>query len=65
MSQDSASLIASIWREVLNALDLLHDQPELALSLATGIGFYIGQKKFGPVQFGGVYGTLLTALLLA
>ena len=42
----------------------LAGQPELCVFLAVGLGYYIGQRKFGPIQLGGVCGTLLVALLL-
>ena len=64
MPQDSVGLAASIWNALTPVLAFLRHEPELALFLAIGIGFYVGQKKIGPVQFGGVCGTLLTALVL-
>ena len=64
MPQDSAGFFASIGNSLTPLLQFLQHEPELALFLAIGIGFYIGQKKIGPVQFGGVCGTLLTALVL-
>ena len=64
MPQDSVGLAASIWSALTPVFDFLRHEPELALFLAIGIGFYVGQKKIGPVQFGGVCGTLLTALVL-
>ncbi len=64
MPQDSAGFAASIWNALSPIFDFLRHEPELALFLAIGIGFYVGQKKIGPVQFGGVCGTLLTALVL-
>lgn len=57
MPQTSAFSLAAL-------LHPLQHEPELALFIAIGIGFFIGQKKIGPVQFGGVCGTLLTALVL-
>ncbi len=45
-------------------LTLLANEPEIAVFLAVGTGFYIGKIKFGPVQLGGVCGTLIMSLLL-
>lgn len=42
----------------------LAHEPEIAIFLSVGIGFYIGAKKIGPIQLGGVCGTLIIALLL-
>lgn len=42
----------------------LASQPELCIFLSIGLGYFIGQRKIGPVQLGGVCGTLLVALLL-
>lgn len=42
----------------------LAGQPELCIFLAIGLGYFIGQRKIGPVQLGGVCGTLLAALVL-
>ena len=44
--------------------DLLRQVPELALFLALAIGYAIGQIKFGPIQLGGVCGTLIAALFI-
>lgn len=38
--------------------------PRIDAFFAVGIGFYIGKIKFGPIQLGGVCGTLLAALAL-
>ena len=64
MPQDSAGLFNALWNPLTTLFQFLQHEPELALFLAIGIGFYIGQKKIGPVQLGGVCGTLLTALVL-
>jgi putative transport protein len=42
----------------------LRGNPELALFLAIGIGFWIGSFKFGSFSLGGVTGSLLAALLV-
>ena len=44
--------------------ELLRSQPEIALFLSLAIGYFIGSFKLGPVQLGGVCGTLIVALLL-
>ena len=64
MPQDSVGFFSVLWNPLTTLLRFLQHEPELALFLAIGIGFYIGQKKIGPVQLGGVCGTLLTALIL-
>ncbi|WP_248321405.1 aspartate-alanine antiporter [Caballeronia sp. Sq4a] len=43
---------------------LLATQPEIALFASLAIGFFIGSFKFGPIQLGGVCGTLIVALIL-
>ncbi|VXB61758.1 Aspartate:alanine antiporter [Burkholderia sp. 8Y] len=43
---------------------LLATQPEIALFASLAIGFFIGSFKVGPVQLGGVCGTLIVALIL-
>src|SRR5476649_94442 len=43
---------------------VLHQVPELALFLALGLGYAVGQIRFGPIQLGGVCGTLIVALLI-
>lgn len=42
----------------------LKHQPEIALFLSLAIGYLVGSIRLGPVQLGGVCGTLLVALLL-
>ncbi|QSN61818.1 aspartate-alanine antiporter [Caballeronia sp. M1242] len=44
--------------------NLLGTQPEIALFASLAIGFFIGSFKFGPIQLGGVCGTLIVALIL-
>lgn len=44
--------------------ELLRTQPEIALFLSLAIGHLIGAVKLGPVQLGGVCGTLIVALLI-
>jgi len=43
---------------------LLVQNPEMALFLALAIGHLIGRVKVGPIQLGGVCGTLIVALIL-
>ncbi|WP_244814269.1 aspartate-alanine antiporter [Caballeronia sp. Lep1P3] len=43
---------------------LLSTQPEIALFASLAIGFFIGSFKLGPIQLGGVCGTLIVALIL-
>lgn len=43
---------------------LLVDHPEMALLLALALGHLIGMIRVGPVQLGGVCGTLIVALVL-
>jgi len=43
---------------------LLVDHPEVALFLALALGHLIGMLKVGPIQLGGVCGTLIVALIL-
>src|SRR5580698_4771038 len=43
---------------------LLATQPEIALFASLALGFWIGSFKIGPVQLGGVCGTLIVALIL-
>ena len=44
--------------------DVLRSHPEIALFLALCIGYAIGQIKFGPIQLGGICGTLIAALFI-
>src|SRR3984957_6789941 len=44
--------------------NLLARQPEIALFASLAIGFFIGSFKLGPLQLGGVCGTLIVALIL-
>ncbi|WP_437883101.1 aspartate-alanine antiporter [Pseudomonas sp. LRF_L74] len=41
---------------------LLQKQPEIALFFVLALGYAIGQIRFGPIQLGGICGTLITAL---
>ncbi len=43
---------------------LLQSSPEIALFLSLTCGYAVGRIRFGPVQLGGVCGTLLAALLI-
>ena len=45
-------------------VQLLQQEPLIALFLALAAGYAIGQIKFGAIQLGGVCGTLIIALLL-
>jgi len=50
---------------MLNAIAaLLTAIPEVALFAALAVGYAVGQIKFGPIQLGGVCGTLIAALLI-
>src|SRR5258707_11763277 len=44
--------------------NLLASQPEIALFASPALGFFIGSFKLGPIQLGGVCGTLIVALVL-
>ena len=44
--------------------NLLRAHPEIALFLALAIGYAVGQIKFGPIQLGGICGTLIAALFI-
>jgi len=44
--------------------ELLRAQPEIALFTSLAIGYLIGSFRIGPIQLGGVCGTLIVALLL-
>lgn len=44
--------------------DVLRAHPEIALFLCLSIGYAIGQIRFGPIQLGGICGTLITALVV-
>src|ERR1700749_5339587 len=44
--------------------ELLRSQPEIALFACLAIGYFIGSFRIGPVQLGGVCGTLIVALIL-
>ncbi|MFP3583216.1 aspartate-alanine antiporter [Paraburkholderia sp. SIMBA_055] len=44
--------------------ELLRAQPEIALFTSLAIGYLIGFFRIGPIQLGGVCGTLIVALLL-
>lgn len=43
---------------------LLRTQPEIALFLVLAIGHAVGQIRFGPIQLGGICGTLIAALVV-
>ena len=44
--------------------ELLKSQPEIALFACLAIGYFIGSFHIGPIQLGGVCGTLIVALVL-
>ncbi|MGV2291357.1 aspartate-alanine antiporter [Trinickia sp. YCB016] len=44
--------------------ELLRNQPEFALFASLALGYLIGSFKIGPIQLGGVCGTLIVALVL-
>jgi putative transport protein len=44
--------------------NLLKAQPEIALFASLALGYLIGSFKVGPIQLGGVCGTLIVALVL-
>ena len=44
--------------------DVLRAHPEIALFLCLCIGYAVGQIKFGPIQLGGICGTLIAALFV-
>ena len=44
---------------------LFQQSPEAALFLALGLGYIVGNIKFGQFQLGGIAGTLLAALLIS
>ncbi|MBO9513851.1 MAG: aspartate-alanine antiporter [Variovorax sp.] len=45
-------------------VDILRTHPEIALFLVLALGHAFGQIRFGPIQLGGVCGTLIVALLV-
>ncbi len=44
--------------------ELLRSQPEIALFVSLALGYFIGSFRIGPIQLGGVCGTLIVALVL-
>lgn len=49
---------------VADAVSLLQRQPEIALFLVLALGYALGQIRFGPIQLGGICGTLIVALVV-
>ena len=47
---------------VAEGIALLQRQPEIALFLVLALGHALGQIRFGPIQLGGICGTLIAAL---
>ena len=45
-------------------VEILRNQPEIALFLVLAIGHAVGQIRFGPIQLGGICGTLIAALVI-
>ncbi|MDM0105547.1 aspartate-alanine antiporter [Variovorax sp. J22R24] len=45
-------------------VDILRTHPEIALFAVLALGYAFGQIRFGPIQLGGVCGTLIVALLV-
>jgi len=45
-------------------VDVLAKHPEIALFVVLALGYALGQVRFGPIQLGGVCGTLIVALLV-
>ncbi|HEY4352450.1 MAG TPA: aspartate-alanine antiporter [Paraburkholderia sp.] len=45
-------------------VELLRAQPEIALFVSLALGYFIGSFRLGPIQLGGVCGTLIVALVL-
>ncbi|MGJ7510826.1 aspartate-alanine antiporter [Variovorax sp. GT1P44] len=45
-------------------VEILRTHPEIALFLVLALGYAFGQIRFGPIQLGGVCGTLIVALLV-
>ncbi|HEX7868250.1 MAG TPA: aspartate-alanine antiporter [Variovorax sp.] len=45
-------------------VEILKSQPEIALFLVLAIGYAVGQIRFGPIQLGGICGTLIAALVV-
>ncbi len=46
------------------AVSLLQQHPEIALFLVLALGYALGQIRFGPIQLGGICGTLIVALVV-
>src|SRR6201996_9116433 len=45
-------------------VELLRSHPEIALFVSLALGYFIGSFRLGPIQLGGVCGTLIVALVL-
>lgn len=45
-------------------VEILRNSPEIALFLVLCIGYAVGQIRFGPIQLGGICGTLIAALVV-
>ncbi|MEV6106174.1 aspartate-alanine antiporter [Streptomyces sp. NPDC051940] len=45
-------------------MGVIKDNPELALFLCLAAGYLLGKLRVGPIQLGGIAGTLIVALLL-
>jgi putative transport protein len=45
-------------------MNLLRENPVLALFLCLGLGYLLGKLRVGPIQLGGICGTLIVSLLI-
>ncbi len=54
-------MYGTFYGTILQALQTL---PGLAIFLTLTVGYAIGQIRLGPIQLGGVCGTLIAALLI-
>lgn len=52
------------WLVAGELIGILKSQPEIALFLVLAIGYAVGQIRFGPIQLGGICGTLIAALFV-
>lgn len=64
MSDATTAFLQFVWHYLGLLGTWLGHEPEIAVFLSIGIGFYIGSRKIGPIQLGGVCGTLMIALVL-
>ncbi|MFJ9691631.1 aspartate-alanine antiporter [Kitasatospora sp. NPDC101183] len=45
-------------------MNLLRENPVLALFVCLGLGYLLGKLRVGPIQLGGICGTLIVAMLI-